>query len=141
MYLLDTNICIYVLKNSYPALTEKVFSFNPSQIAMSSVTVFELEYGAAKSNWGERTRRRLGQFIAPFTILSFDSDDAVTAGRIRGFLEKQGNIIGPYDYQIAAQGITKGLTVVTHNIREFERIPGISLEDWVESSENSSDAF
>ena len=141
MYLLDTNICLYVLKNSYPALTEKVFSFNPSQIAMSSVTVFELEYGAAKSNWGERTRHRLGQFIAPFTILSFDSDDAVTAGRIRGFLEKQGNIIGPYDYQIAAQGITKRLTVVTHNIREFERIPGISLEDWVESSENSSDAF
>jgi tRNA(fMet)-specific endonuclease VapC len=131
MYLLDTNICIYVLKNSYPALTEKVFSYSPSQIAMSSVTIFELEYGAAKSNWGEKTRHRLGLFIAPFTILPFDSDDAVTAGRIRGFLEKQGNIIGPYDYQIAAQGITKGLTVVTHNVREFERIPGIILEDWV----------
>lgn len=131
MYLLDTNICIYVLKNSYPTLTEKVFSFSPSQIAMSSVTVFELEYGAAKINCGERTRHRLMQFIAPFTILPFDSDDAVTAGRIRGFLEKQGNIIGPYDYQIAAQGITKGLTVVTHNIREFERIPDIILEDWV----------
>ena len=103
MYLLDTNICIYVMKNRYPVLTEKVFSFSPSQVAMSSVTIFELEYGAAKSNWGERTRHRLGQFIAPFTILPFDSDDAVTAGRIRGFLEKQGNIIGPYDYQIAAQ--------------------------------------
>ena len=131
MYLLDTNICIYVLKNSYPALTDKVFSFNPSLIAMSSVTVFELEYGAEKSNWGERTRQKLRQFIAPFTILPFDSDDAVTAGRIRGVLEKQGNIIGPYDYQIAAQGISKGLTVVTHNTREFERIPGIILEDWV----------
>ena len=131
MYLLDTNICIYVLKNNYPALTEKVFSFNPTRIAMSSVTVFELEYGAAKSNWGEKIRQRLGQFIAPFTILSFDCDDAVTAGRIRGFLEKHGDIIGPYDYQIAAQGITKGLTIVTHNTREFERIPGIILEDWV----------
>lgn len=132
MYLLDTNICIYVLKNSYPALTEKVFSFSPSLIAMSSVTVFELEYGAAKSNWGQRTRQRLSQFIAPFTVLPFDDDDAVTAGRIRGFLEKQSITIGPYDYQIAAQGISKGLTVVTHNTREFERIPGIILEDWVE---------
>lgn len=132
MYLLDTNICIYVLKNSYPALTEKVFSFHPSLIAMSSVTVFELEYDAAKSNWGERTRQRLAQFIAPFSILPFDSDDAMTAGQIRGYLEKRGSIIGPYDYQIAAQGITKGLTVVTHNVREFERIPGILLEDWVD---------
>ena len=132
MYLLDTNICIYVLKNSYPALTEKVFSFHPSLIAMSSVTVFELEYGAAKSNWGERTRQRLAQFIAPFSILPFDSDDAITAGQIRGYLEKRGSIIGPYDYQIAAQGITKGLTIVTHNVREFERIPGILLEDWVD---------
>jgi len=131
MYLLDTNICIYVLKNSCPALTEKVFSFDPSEIAMSSVTVFELEYGAAKSNWGERTRQMLSQFIAPFTILPFDRDDAVTAGRIRGLLEKQGNMIGPYDYQIAAQGIARGLTVVTHNTREFERIPGLILEDWV----------
>ena len=111
MFLLDTNICIYVLKNSYPALTEKVFSYSPAQIAMSSVTIFELEYGAAKSNWGEKTRQRLSQFIAPFTVLPFDSDDAVTAGKIRG--------------------VTKGLTVVTHNTREFERIPGIILEDWV----------
>ena len=131
MYLLDTNICIYVLKNSYPALTEKVFSFNPSFIALSSVTVFELEYGAAKSNWGEKTRQKLARFLAPFSIIPFDSDDAITAGRIRGFLEKQGTIIGPYDCQIAAQGITKGRTVVTHNTREFERIPGIILEDWV----------
>ena len=84
MYLLDTNICIYVLKNSYPALTEKVFSFNPTSIAMSSVTIFELEYGASKSNWGEKTRQKLAQFIAPFSILPFDSDDAITAGRIRG---------------------------------------------------------
>ncbi len=131
MYLLDTNICIYLLKNTYPTLTEKVFFMSPASIVMSSVTVYELEYGAAKSNWGEKTRQKLAQFMAPFTILPFDCDDAVTAGRIRGFLEKQGKIIGPYDYLIAAQGITKGLTVVTHNTREFERIPDIILEDWV----------
>ena len=131
MYLLDTNICIYVLKNSYPKLTEKVFSFYPSHIALSSVTVFELEYGAAKSNWGEKIRQKLSQFLAPFSILPFDCDDAITAGKIRGCLEKQGTIIGPYDYQIAAQAITKGLIVVTHNTKEFIRIPGIVLEDWV----------
>ena len=131
MYLLDTNICIYLLKNTYPTLTEKVFFMSPASIVMSSVTVYELEYGAAKSNRGEKTRQKLAQFMAPFTILPFDCNDAVTAGRIRGFLEKQGKIIGPYDYLIAAQGITKGLTVVTHNTREFERIPDIILEDWV----------
>ncbi len=131
MYLLDTNICIYLLKNTYPTLTEKVFFMSPASIVMSSVTVYELEYGAAKHNWGEKTRQKLAQFMAPFTILPFDCDDAVTAGRIRGFLEKQEKIIGPYDYLIAAQGITKGLTVVTHNTREFERIPDIILEDWV----------
>ena len=131
MYLLDTNIFIYLLKNTYPTLTEKVFFMSPASIVMSSVTVYELEYGAAKSNWGEKTRQKLAQFMAPFTILPFDCDDAVTAGRIRGFLEKQGKIIGPYDYLIAAQGITKGLTVVTHNTWEFERIPDIILEDWV----------
>lgn len=123
--------CICVLKNTCPALTEKVFSMNPALIAMSSVTVYELEYGAAKSNWGEKTRQKLAQFLAPFSILPFDCDDAVTAGKIRGLLEKQGRLIGPYDYLIAAQGITKGLTVVTHNTSEFERIPGIILEDWV----------
>ena len=130
MYLLDTNVCIYMMKNSYPKLTEKVFSHDPSQIFISSITVYELEYGAAKSNWVEKTRHKLQMFLTPFNILAFDSGDAVSAGNIRGHLEKNGNIIGPYDVQIAGQALFRGLILVTHNTGEFQRVPNLKIEDW-----------
>lgn len=131
MYLLDTNICIYVMKDSFPSLTEKVFSFDPSDIFISSVTVFELEYGAAKSNWGEKTRQKMHMFLSPFNILDFDSGDALAAGKIRGHLAKNGNIIGPYDVQLAGQAFSRNLILVTHNTSEFSRIPNLRIEDWV----------
>ena len=71
MYLLDTNICIYFLKNTYPTLTERLLSFNPTVLLISSVTVFELAYGAEKSNWGERTRQKLALFLAPLISFRF----------------------------------------------------------------------
>lgn len=132
MYLLDTNICIYFMKNAYPGLTQKLLSHSPSELAISSVTVFELEYGASKSNWGEKTREKMAMFLAPFNILPFDSDDAIVAGAIRAFLEKQGTRIGPYDVQLAAQSLSRGFTFVTHNTGEFSRVPDLKLEDWVE---------
>ncbi|MDO4838225.1 MAG: type II toxin-antitoxin system VapC family toxin [Clostridia bacterium] len=131
MYLLDTNICIYFMKNQYPQLTERLFACNPADLMISSVTVFELEYGAAKSNWGNRTREKLAMFLAPFYILPFSMEDAVSAGRLRGYLEKQGTPIGPYDVQIAAQGLSRNLTLITHNMDEFRRVPHLQLEDWV----------
>ena len=130
MYLLDTNICIYFMKNQYPQLTGRILSCDPSDLLISSITVFELEYGAAKSNWGERTRQKLAMFLAPFNILPFGAEDAVAAGKLRGYLEKHGIGIGSYDVQIAAQGLSRNLTVVTHNIGEFNRVPGLKLEDW-----------
>lgn len=130
MYLLDTNIVIYLMKNQYQKLTDTVFSYQPSELVISSITLFELEYGAAKSNWGDKTKEKLALFLAPFTILPFDTDDAVCAGQIRGYLAKQRTIIGPYDYQIAGQGLAKHLTVVTHNTGEFSRVPGLKVEDW-----------
>ena len=131
MYLLDTNIVIYFMKNQYPQLSERFYACSPSDFCISSVTVFELEYGAEKSNWGERTRNNLAQFLAPFTVIPFDSADAVAAGRIRGYLEKKGTMIGPYDVQIAAQALARGLTLITHNTGEFSRVPNLKLEDWV----------
>ena len=131
MYLLDTNICIYFMKNKYPALTKKFLSLNASDLLISSITVFELQYGAEKSNWGEQTRMKMAMFLAPFMILPFDSDDACEAARIRAHLKRQGTIIGPYDIQIAGQAISNHLTLVTHNTSEFIRVPGIILEDWV----------
>ena len=131
MYLLDTNICIYFMKNQYPLLSQKILSHSPSNLLLSSITVFELEYGAEKSNWGNRTREKLAMFLAPFNILPFSTDDAIAAGRLRGCLEKRGTPIGPYDIQIAAQALSGGYTLVTHNVGEFSRVPNLKLEDWV----------
>ena len=131
MYLLDTNTCIYFMKNTYPRLTQRLLSHDPSELLISSLTVLELEYGAEKSNWGDRTRQKMAMFLAPFTILPFETNDAISAARIRAYLERHGIIISAYDIQIAAQGLSRGLTVVTHNTGEFNRIPELKLEDWV----------
>ena len=130
MWILDSNICIYLIKKKDPKLREKLFSHDPEEIAVSAVTVYELSYGAEKSHWGTRNRETLDLFLAPLTILPFDSKDAVTAGKIRSYLERMGTPIGPYDLMIAAQGITRQHSIVTNNIREFERIPGLKLENW-----------
>lgn len=132
MYLLDTNICIYVMKNTYPVLTQKVLSCDPSDLCISSITVFELEYGAAKSNRSERTRQNMQLFLAPFNILDFNSNDAASACMIRAYLEKQGKIIGPYDVQIAGQAVARSMVMITHNVCEFSRVPRLIAEDWVE---------
>lgn len=134
MYLLDTNICIYIMKNTFPRLTERLLETEPDDVAISSITLFELEYGACKSKWGEQTRDKLYTFLAPFNILPFDDKDAVCAGYLRALLSKQGSPIGPYDIQIAAQAYARGLTVVTRNTKEFLRIPGLKVEDWLKLS-------
>ena len=130
MYLLDTNICIYAVKNTYPALTAKLFQMNPFEIFVSSITIGELEYGAAKSKWGERSRNIMDLFLSAYTVLPFTQEDAIIFGRLRAELEGIGKPIGPYDTQIAAQGISRNFTVITHNVKEFSRVPGLILQDW-----------
>ena len=130
-YLLDTNICVYAINNRHPKLTNKLLTILPDEIAVSSITVGELEYGAAKSKWGDRTRQTLYAFLSNYTILPFDSADAICFGNLRAALALTGIPIGAYDIMIAAQGLTKGLTVVTHNTGEFSRVPKLGLEDWV----------
>ena len=131
MYLLDTNICIYLMKDMYPQLTSRLLSCSPHDLLISTVTLFELEYGAARSSWGERTRQKLAMFLAPFNIIAFSAEDAAIAGKLHGYLEKHGQPIGPYDVQIAAQALSRDVTLVTHNVDEFQRIPMLKLEDWV----------
>ena len=105
---------------------------NPEDIKISAVTVMELEYGAAKSKWGERSREAMRAFLASFDILPFTTEDAALCGSLRARLAMAGTPIGAYDIMIAAQGIRRGLTVVTHNTGEFQRVPGIEIEDWTE---------
>ena len=131
MLLLDTNICVFLMKNKYPAATQKLLNSDPSEIAISSITLFELEYGAAKSQWPEKNRNNVKLFLAPFTILPFDGNDAMIAGEIRHLLEKAGTPIGPYDIQIAAQGLARGYTIVTHNTGEFSPVPNLQVIDWI----------
>ena len=132
MYLLDTNICIYAMNGRHPNLNEHLLSISPDRIFVSSITVGELEYGAAKSHWGERTRELMHAFLANFTILPFTEEDAVLFGHFRAHLAASGTPIGAYDVMIAAQGVARNLTVVTHNTGEFSRIPDIRLEDWAQ---------
>ena len=132
MYLLDTNICIYAMNGRHPNLNEHLLSISPNRIFVSSITVGELEYGAAKSHWGERTRELMHAFLANFTILPFTEEDAVLFGRFRAHLAASGTPIGAYDVMIAAQGVARNLTVVTHNTGEFSRISDIRLEDWAQ---------
>ena len=131
MYLLDTNICIYALKAKYPRLTEKLLSVHPDQIKISAITVFELEYGAAKSKWRDKNREIMRMFLSSFDVLPFTEKDAAICGQIRAGFAARGTPIGAYDMMIAAQGISRNLVVVTHNVGEFQRVPGLSMEDWV----------
>ena len=130
-YLLDTNTCISAINGRHPNLTYKLLSVLPSDIAVSSITVGELEYGAAKSRWGDRTRQTMYAFLSNFSILPFDNDDAIVLSNIRAALALSGTPIGAYDVMIGAQGLAKGLTVVTHNTKEFSRIKGLKLDDWM----------
>ena len=130
MVLLDTNVCIHFMKNTHPQLTERLMSHHPAELLISAITVYELEYGAEKSKWGNETRQKLAMFLAPFNILPFTAEDAAVAGRIRAALERQGTPIGPYDIQIAAQALSRGIPVVTHNMGEFSRVPTLRVEDW-----------
>ena len=130
MYLLDTNICIFAMKGTYPAVGQRLLSIEPDKIFVSSVTVGELEYGAAKSRWSVRPREVMRFFLANYEILPFGENDAIHFGRFRAALARSGTPIGVYDVMIAAQGVARGLTVVTHNIGDFSRVPGLQWEDW-----------
>ena len=131
MFLIDTNICIYAMKGTFPSLNQRLLE-EQENIFVSSVTVGELEYGAAKSRWGERTRQVFHAFLASFKIIPYDEMDAIHFGKIRAELSFSGTPIGAYDLMIGAQGVARNLMVITHNTKEFCRIPGWAVEDWTE---------
>ncbi|WP_241086005.1 type II toxin-antitoxin system tRNA(fMet)-specific endonuclease VapC [Candidatus Vondammii sp. HM_W22] len=129
-YLLDTNIVIYTMKNR-PATVREVFNANEGQLAVSSVTLMELFYGAEKSSNPAKNTRTIETFAARLEILDYDSAAAQHTGQIRAELAKAGRPIGPYDQMIAGHARSLGLIVVSNNVGEFERVPGLRLENWV----------
>ncbi|MGE3725497.1 MAG: type II toxin-antitoxin system VapC family toxin [Candidatus Sericytochromatia bacterium] len=130
-YLLDTNICIYVIKQRPIHVLQRFYQEDTAQIGLSSISLFELQYGVSKSSKPEQNATALQAFILPLMILNFDQETAVHAGIIRAQLEQQGQIIGAYDLLIAAHALQHNLVLVSHNVKEFQHVPNLKLENWV----------
>jgi tRNA(fMet)-specific endonuclease VapC len=133
-YLLDTNICIYIIKKKPPAVLKQVQSKQPADIAISTITLAELEYGVARSRYPDRNRVALLEFLFPFEILDFDPRASIEYGRIRALLESKGKPIGPMDLLLAAQAKSQSLIVVTNNEKEFKSVEGLRVENWTRTS-------
>jgi tRNA(fMet)-specific endonuclease VapC len=130
-YLLDTNICIYIIKRKPSKIFKKFESLRISDVAISSITLAELEYGVYISTQPEKNTIALTRFLAPISILPFEDTAAKVYGIIRTNLELKGQPIGPYDLLIAAHAHSLGLTLVTNNIKEFKKIKDLKLENWM----------
>jgi tRNA(fMet)-specific endonuclease VapC len=129
-FLLDTNMCIYALKQNQVVLG-RLLSEKPIDVGLSVITEAELRTGAAKSSSSAKTVRLLENFLRPLTVLDFTSGDAHAYAAIRARLESAGTLIGPLDTLIAAQAVARKLTLVSNNEREFKRIAGLRLENWL----------
>lgn len=131
MFLIDTNILVYAMSGRYPKIEARLSEIPPDLVKVSAITCMELEYGAAKSRWGERTREKMRQFLAAFEKIPFTDMEAEVCAELRAELESEGQPIGAYDLLIAAQAKVWGLTLITHNLGEFQRVLGLKLEDWM----------
>jgi len=131
-YLLDTNICIYLIKRCPLEVLERFRQHSPQDVAISIITLFELQYGVEKSQYRETSEDALAKFLLPLSLINMDRSSAIEAATIRAKLEKQGMPIGPYDLLIAGLAKSRGMTLVTSNTKEFERVVGLHLENWVE---------
>jgi tRNA(fMet)-specific endonuclease VapC len=129
-YLLDTNVCIRVLRDR-PQSARQRFRAEAPHLCISSVVLHELHFGAARSDDPARAAEALDRFASQLAVLPFDSDAAAHAADIRAFLEAAGQRIGPFDTLIAGHARSRGLIVVTGNLREFQRVPGLRCEDWL----------
>jgi tRNA(fMet)-specific endonuclease VapC len=129
-YLLDTNICIYLIKKKPAKALAKFQAHSVGDIGISAVTVAELQYGVHKSQHVEQNQRALEQFLIPLICIPFDDQAAAAYGEIRAALETQGTPIGALDTLIAAHALSLNVTLVTNNTREFSRVPGLQVVDW-----------
>lgn len=129
--MLDTNICIYIIKNKPESVKERFREFEIGELCISSITVSELMYGVYKSQQIERNLQALESFLMPFEIVDYDYVASIEYGKIRASLEKKGQVIGNMDMQIAGHALALDITLVTNNTKEFARIDGLSLDNWV----------
>ena len=131
-YMLDTNICIYVMKNRPERVLERFRKELDRGRCISSITLAELEYGMKHSSNPVKNEQSLLKFLLPLSILPFGQAAASAYGEIRAYLQRKGTPIGPLDMLIAAHARAENMILVTNNVREFERVPGLELENWAE---------
>lgn len=129
-YMLDTNICIFTIKHKSEQVRE-AFRRHQGRLCISSITLMELIYGTEKSAIPEKNLNRVESFVARLQVLDYDDAAAIHSGQLHVELVRKGKQIGPYDQLIAGHARALGLTLITNNLREFERGPGLRVEDWV----------
>lgn len=129
-YLLDTNVCVDYLTRRFPRVIERIQEISPEDLATSSVVAAELRYGADKSRHAVRNHARLDVLLGEVRCLDFDLAAAAAYGALRTALERRGRPIGAHDMLIAAHALAAGLVLVTDNVREFARVPRLSVENW-----------
>ncbi len=133
MFFLDTDVCSYLMKRTHPALIERVCGFEPGELKISTITVYELEFGARRSGRYEALSRTIRSFLDNVEVMPFDAAAAREAGAVRAELTGTGTVIGAYDLQIAGHARALGAVLVTNNVREFERVAGLQVENWAAS--------
>lgn len=131
-YLLGTNICIYLIKQKPADVLSRFEAEQVGDVAVSSITVAELQFGVQKSRFVRQDQQALDQFLIPLVIAPFDYQATMIYGKIRADLEREGTPIGALDTLIAAHALSLEVTLVTNNTKEFERVPALRLANWVE---------
>jgi tRNA(fMet)-specific endonuclease VapC len=130
-YMLDTNICIGLIRQKPQKLIRRLTRCEPGEVGVSSITIAELAHGANKSNQAEQNLSALDQFLLPIEIADFDQQASAAYGVIRAYLEREGKLIGSMDMLIGAHALSLGAILVTNNVDEFQRIPKLKVEDWM----------
>ncbi len=133
-YIFDTDTCIYIIKKRPPLVFHKFQTLSLGQVCISSITLAELEYGVKKSQAQEKNKQALEEFILPLSVLPFDQKAAYFYGEIRAALEQKGTPIGPVDLMIAAHALSLNFILVTNNVREFNRVDGLMIENWADEN-------
>lgn len=131
-FILDTNTCVFVIRQKSQILMQRFAQYAFNDLGISSVTLAELRFGAAKSSDPPKNQNALNAFLAPLAIAEFDAKVAEVYGELRAHLERRGTPIGPLDTMIAAHALSLGVTIVTNNLGEFSRVPGLVVEDWTQ---------
>ena len=131
MILLDTNICIYLINQRPPGVIERFRRYRAGEVGLSSVVASELAYGVAKSS-SARNRHALELFLAPLAVIAYDAHCVWAYGELRATLERLGQPIGAMDTMIAAHALALGAALVTNNVREFSKVPNLTIENWTE---------